>query len=53
MRTNSMILHKLVPRDAGKEVAKKKTANAQRIVSSKTFFAFAHLNRLLSVGSYL
>ena len=33
-----MILHNLVPRDAGKEVAKtEKTANAQRIVSSKTF----------------
>ena len=33
-----MILHNLVPRDAGKEVAKtEKTANAKRIVSSKTF----------------
>ena len=41
-----MILHNLVPRDAGKEVVKKKTANAQRIVTSKTFFAVAHLNRL-------
>ena len=43
---SSMILHNLVPRDAGKEVVKKKTANAQRIVTSKTFFAVAHLNRL-------
>ena len=32
---------------------KKKPANAQRIVSSKTFLAIALSNRLLSVGSYL
>ena len=39
MRTELNDLHNLVPRNAGKEVAKKKkTANAQRIVSSKTFF---------------
>ena len=47
-----MILHNLVPIDHGNEVAKKKTANAQHIVSMKTFSLLC-MSRLLSVGSYL
>ena len=34
-----MILHNLVPIDPGNEIAKKKTANVQRIASTKTFFS--------------
>ena len=36
------ILHNLVPKDPGSEVAKKKTADVQRIVSIKTFFSIVH-----------
>ena len=36
-----MILHNLFPIDPGNEVTKK-TANAQRIVSIKTFFSILH-----------